>query len=78
MFSNLKRYLAIVLMLYCSVTINFFPETGPIKTRTEGGSRYRVGIFFNEHSPLHPYARILFPLIAIVLIVKEVRRKDDE
>lgn len=78
MFSNLKRYLAIALMLYGSITINFFPETGPIKTKTEGGSRYRAGMLFNENSPLHPYARILFPLVAIILIVMEVRRKDDE
>lgn len=78
MFSYLKRYLAIVLMFYCSISINFFPETGPIKTRTEGGSRYRAGLFFNENSPLHLYARILFPLVAIVLVVREVRRKDDD
>lgn len=78
MFSYLKRYIAIVLMVYCSIAINFFPETGPIKTRTEGGSRYRAGMFFNENSPLHPYARILFPLAAIVLVVREIHRKDDD
>lgn len=69
MWDKIKKNMDIILWLFLTIWIVFFPDTDP-----EALEYARHG-YWNIHSPLYPYARIAFPIIVgCGIIYRRIRK----
>lgn len=69
-----KNKYGIFILVMLSIQLNFFPDK---RDPNEIGNK-RYVYLYNAHSTTYPYLRVIIPIITAIMLVKSMRRKDEE